>query len=511
MGNINWELTADETKFLSACLKAHNAMESIGVAGAEAGRKTKSLFDEGIKGIGKFAESVIGVGSAMGAVMSVVDQLKREHEHLLAIQKRAADQAQSTGEARAGALLAMPGARAEDAGKMIASIAKSTNASSRDLWQVAGQTWGSRGNMSDRDYEDALRTVARVGTIAPGVDMPALGKGLLTGMGVTGAHPNEMMGWFRSVGGRSKMGIEDAAAVLGPALQTGRLLGTDSKTIGALTAFLSQSGVPMAGRAAPTVTIMEELAKATTAGNGIIPSEGMFGGHPTFAPLKSQGLSGQLAEMQNAWQTLNPEGRELLAAKLPGNAQAKAALRGLVSRDPRSTGIWDTAMKNIRNPAAPENAADLEALFDDIAGGPTEPSRTLTRTGSSLAGQLRGTQTKEALAGAARSVTSQMLETIPTARPWRQMAGYDIGTFFGADPAETAISTLEQTKREVRQANMTPGEFLSGLPGGAGMKRDPTIDKLDELIRAIKEASDGTQKVELKGQIPPPGSHVERN
>jgi hypothetical protein len=497
-------VSGETAQAVQSILAIEEAHRKVAIQAKKVELANEQAAVRGIKGNLDLVGHLAGVVTAYGGVSHIIDEITKKQEHLIELQRRALEYGDKEGAARAGAILRMGGADVNWADQTVKETARKQKISSETLWHTFPEIYGSRGGLDNAALQSALSTTARVGVIAPSADLATFGKGLASLMQATGTDANSTVGWARTVGSRSKMpDVGDVMTNLAPAVAAGGELGWNPQQVATMTTYLSASGVRMSGKSSPVLALMQTLAADKDFQHALVPWNG---------PLKSHGPAA-IGELQALWAGAPPELREKMASKFPGTPLEQSAFRGLISKDPKALALYASADKSIPSPTDPANAASFNAMFAAIGGGPTEGPRKFAAIGESIVEELTATQSKAAFGAAVREKTYKLLGQIPSASPWSQMAGYDIGTALGADPADAAIDVLKQTRRAAVQAGTTAGGFVSDLVQGRAPTTDPVLLKLDEMIAAIEEAAKTPQKVEISGDsrapAARPGAQVE--
>lgn len=465
---VSWNLTADETRFLQGCLKAHNALSKVGDAGRTASTQTRSGFDDALGSVTKFAGALGLITTATGAVVAIANQLKAEYEHLVTRQREAAMAQMAVGESRAAALMNKPAdMNTAWLDSFVKQIAATEQVDQKRLWRVAGNMLSAKGPLSNEAFAQAFRETARVGALAgEGIDLPTLGGGLMDVMRVAGVQSAPQAGgWIKQYGQQARIvDLDKQIRSLIPAISASKAFGWTPEQGAEFTAFLTQMSGDTEGRKSSSgaVGFMEQLDAARTAGGAIIPERGAFG-KLRFKPLQSKGVDA-IKELQDWYASADESLREEFRAKLQGEKKVKGGLLSLIARDPQALAAYAEVQKQITDPKAAGVGENWSGYFKDVAKDPNESVRAVQRA---LATAKEGVQLGDATAmgGVSREGLSDLLGSIPgVSDAYRKIAmlEFELRTSGGQNsPIEAIVGALEK----VRSANAPFEKHKVGLLG----------------------------------------------
>jgi len=465
MGTINWNLTADEEKFLRSCLNASNALKQVGTAGEAAGRKSRSAFSAVTDQAKSFAVAVTGIGSATAALMAVVAKVREEIEHVRAQQRRAGETQVTAGEARARAILNKPASvEAAWLDQLVTATAKTEKVDQARLWGLASQMLSSKGNLSNQQFAAAFRESARVGALAgPELDLPTLGGGIQDVMRVTGlTDPRAAGGWIRQIGQQARVvDLDKQIRSVVPPISTARAYGWTEQQAAQFMAYLTMFSGDTQGRRSSSgaVGFMEQVDSARTKAGAIIPTTTTWG-KAGFRPLKAKGF-GAIAELQE-WYASAPESdREIFRDKLAGEKRTKGGILSLIARDPAALAAFATIQGNITDPRAAGVTGAWESYFADTARGPVEGTRAAKRT-IEAATEAQNMRNPSAAVRMARDKYAEFLGATPGVSAtsiWSTGLDIAAASWGGLNPMDALIEDAER-----RQRQRLPFRRMTGSP-----------------------------------------------
>ena len=414
--NIDWKLRADTRDMLTAIDGLNQRLNRMAGSADKASGKAKGIFSDGAKGITQVAGAIAGITGVAGGVMALVNQLRREYEHLVRMQSAAADRQASVGDLRAAALLNRPaGMSVQWLDKLVADVSRSEKVQQERLWPVVSNMLSAKGDVSDRQFSAILRQVGRLGGVG-GAMTPMdtiAGAALDLQKHVGGGDPRQGLGWLLQIATNARVvDPQKWSAAVPPVLAAAKPAGWSHEQAAEMFAYLSQSAGDVEGRksATGTVNFMQTLMKGRTQSGAFIPARGMDG-RIVHRPLKASGYAA-LTELQD-WYAQAPEDlRTELLAGFQAEAKIKGGLQSLLARDPKALAAYAQAQKAISSPDAPGLAGMWERYFTGIeAGGGADVRKARRIFGASQ--EALDLSNPQAVGGEVRKGLRETLQRIP--------------------------------------------------------------------------------------------------
>jgi len=427
-GEVVFRVTADEAKALRAYqnlidkqARAALGARDLGKASKQGGKSAQSSLASGARAALGFAGAMTGIGSAVGGVMLIVNQLKQEYRHLIEQQSRARWRQMDVGAARVEALRNLP--TGMDAASLERFVVKTAARKGFEMpetraWQVAGSMLSGKGALSQQQFRGAYGEALKYGAVgSESFEAATVGGAIADVMKLTGTSGKGALGFMRQFG--------TAARVVDPALQATALArsGAAAKPMGftveqsaEITAALSQLGGDTEGKVSSTA--FAKLAKLMA---------DLRYKKPIRVGRKSIGLTqtgmGALEEMQGIMQGLTPEEQTAFLTRMQlGKAGGRGAMMQLLTGSEAGTAALATAQQQIGAPG-PASAAAVDEFYANVAKGRHETLRTTRRAMS------KGIETQE-LANVSGGIASELrrVEDYLKATPGISLTETQIGT-----------------------------------------------------------------------------------
>lgn len=396
MGDINLKLDADQYALVSGVLKADDAVKKLITNTTKlgtAGRRSGKQLNEGFKGFLKTAGSIAaGLGIAGGIRQlggAVINQLKREIQHVQQQQARAAGTQMTFGQTRNAMLLnlAAPGKDATRLDRIVSDLSKGKYQAKRTaIMGAMGGPLSGRGNLT----LDQMKGAVKLGLLLEGLADEAAPLGLTAGaiMDVRKLDPRitdkQALGFAMGVGQASRV-TEYAKylSALPPVLASGKAKGFSLKDSATMWAYMTQMGGDTEGTISATGTInfQKALDLSTAEGHGLLPysAADRTGKMVTKWRTTQRGGMFALKEIQDAWGNMTPSQRKLLQVKMGGKAKTQGPIGLLLARDPAAVAAWNAAAGVIADPTSAAAARPVEDYLAAAGGGKYEPLRKLRR------------------------------------------------------------------------------------------------------------------------------------
>jgi len=379
--------------------KLQRQLSKAKTTGKKAGDDTAGALGRAGGEAMRFAAAMTGVGSAVGGVMMIVNQLKREYENLVQRQREAAQTQLSLAQARAGALYQVPSEMRAEAGAIVGRIATRAQVSQAEVWRAYGPAWSAKGPLPMPAFESALGVGMTLrGVIGPEFQAGPFAGGLMDIMRFTGIQQGQRAYGYAGQFGR-------AARIVDPRLQTRALAqalaagvprGFTPERVGELLAYFTQMGADPTGELSTTglINLMTRLEK------DIYPTEGPRG-RVTWGPVPGATGPERLAALQERLRKASPSLRREIFGKIGGEAKVLEAIQGLLLRKPGAMGVLRAAETAITPPTAQGLERAFEQYMADIRQGRVQPVKDVSLALDKFTEEMRRTS-PEALAGAIR-------------------------------------------------------------------------------------------------------------
>ena len=521
MGDVNLKLEADQEALVRGVLKADDAVKDLirnttrlGDAGRRAGRKMDSGFKGFMKTAGKIAAGLGIAGGIQQIGSSVINQLRRELEHVKQQQGRAAMTQMTVGQMEANAILNKP--LDVDAGRLrglVKGLSDKYNVQRTQIWPHMGGILSAKGGLSWKRMAAATREGVRLHAIS-GTDIGMTAGGAMDVMRVVPeATAPQALGYIMGAGQQMRVQtIEEQMNAIVPTIASARGYKFTPEQATEMMAYVTMMTGDKTGRKgmSGTINFMAALAKATTPGGALIPYQtaGPRGRLATkYRPTARAGMAG-LGELQDAWAKMTEPQRAEFTAKLPGQARTKGAFMGLIARDPAAMDAFRAAQAGIGAPGAPGAAAPYEEYYRQAAGGRFET----VRKGSRIFGQtIEELQLKNpyALMGVLREGIAKTTAEIPGRsdladridNAWRNLR-------LGMNQGHMVPSLAADELREMRGEYEWGEKTLYGLHATRpNPEYSPAVDeiirtlieKLDRMADAMEAGRNRPQPVEVIG------------
>ena len=530
MGDVIFRMSADEGKAVQGFLKLNDAQKKVeegfkrtGRASRDAGGHINRSMSSATREAGRFIGAVTGIGGAVGAVAAVAAQLRRELENLQQRQKAAADLQRSVADIRAEVMFNKPGdISAQRVDELVGRLSSQYQVPPQRMYGAVGGLLSAKGGLAWPTFAGGMEQVARLGQVGgPNMDLQTLGGAMLDIMRVTGGtDAGGAYGWLRQFGAASRIvSPQKQARALPPVISAAGGYDWTPEQAAELLAYLTQASGDVMGESSMTgaITFMGNLQKARTQAGALIPQR--IGDKIMYRPLQKRGPAA-LKELQDWAATAPADLRDLLWAKLPGEAKVKGGLQGLIAREPGAIAGYEAAQRAISAPGAPGVGAVGEEYFKAVAAGRGEPVRAVGWAGQSYVEQMQLTS-PEAMAGAVRAEAEKVLTATPGIGAFDRRMGMwktNITTNFGRrDPVEGYIELLrgyqgefQSGQRMGRMAEMSGEEMVMlGLSRRGPRPMEPTERGLDIAERLGKVIDRWERVVERMDQATDPaGGYV---
>jgi len=457
MGTITFKLGGEAAKAVSEYQKIidkqDQAIQKLRQMGQVSDRST-STMSGGIKeaaiSTGKFALQIAGVGSAIGGVMAVAAQLRREYDDLVRKQREAAAEQMTAGQLRGAALLNLPASmQAGEVDRIINEISSRRNVEQKALWGGAGAMLSGKGALSSGQFAGALDVAARLRAYAgEAVDVGVIGGGLQDIMRVTQIKSGmQTFGWARQFGTEARIvnPLEQVLS-LAPAISAAAGAGATPEQVAELLAGMTQTTADITGERSSTAVI--NFLGALT-GKKIFPSEVVRGGKRTmeWGLVPGETFGERMGALRSRWATMSREERAEMEARIGGRAKSRAYLRDVISQSGAGWTNYQAAVAGIRAPEAEGTIAFAEEYFRNVEAGEFEPIRRTGRAFDVAIEKMKLTD-PGALAGVLREKMGALLAARPDISELERreiMAGFEFRSRFGfGDVLGAAEAALER-------------------------------------------------------------------
>jgi len=320
-----------------------------------------------------FAGALTGVGTAAGAIMAIVRQLKAEYEALRARQERAANAQVTLAEARSMATLQRPAEiSAQQLEGMVGRISGASGLTQADVWRGLPGPLSAMGSATPAQFESAMTLGARIRARAgQGFDMGTFVGGTLDIMRATGVQEaRQGLGFVRQFGTAARMeDVQSQVRALAPALTAGMEAGASPEQVAELLAYISQRTADPEGMLSSTAAI--NLMMATQ--KPVVPRT-ILGRQKFFLP-EGATYDERIAALRSAYQGADEATRVQILSKIGGRAKTKGAIMGFLGEAPGAMGELAAAQGRIGAPTAPGLGGLTDQLLSEIEAAPVQTVR----------------------------------------------------------------------------------------------------------------------------------------
>jgi len=470
-------------------------LDGVERASKKAQASTTTDFQKMTAGAAGFATSLIGVSSAAGAALLVLQQMGKEWENNLKRAKEAA-QAQITAAEGMRQLRKsfQPDATlsAEQLEPRLEQVREATNSTSQIVAQVAGEAFSAKGALDNEAAVSAIQTALRVAPRDAGeaTTLAARYLDLMNAGGVDDAR--QVAGFIGQLQANSRVkSISMVGSNLVPAINSLMTMGNTMEEAGEITATLNNLMSDAEGAVSKTAAIQlgNKLAQ-------FVPETKAEDPHGKFKVPQEQidaftaarGTQAQIRVMQD-----NPELRRAFLAKNTFEAEATAPVKSLLAGDEKAVAGFRAVQQGI----APVDAASAVAFENQIEFFNSGRNQPLLDVEQGVDTAIEGKRLAEGTAGIeakARETLAKTLAEIDT--PGLDVmseglvrAEFEARVSAGQNPAAAAARLLRrETDPEVRasrgvsgQAPATPEERALALKAA---------EELDALAPVYKERRD---------------------
>ena len=529
MGTVTWVLEAQEAKAVAGIMKVVDSLskgERATDRMNQAGKKSHATFQDASKSALKFVGAVAGIGSALGSVMLIAAQLRREYEHLKRVQAETAATHMGVGGARGAALYNKPThITAVAAEALVARAAKFGGAKMEDTWRIASTAFSAMGPLKTGDVEKHIGQAALVQRLS-GFEGSTLAGGTMDIQKATGVGAKQSLGWMRQIGQAARVvDLEKQVRSVPPVIMGAKQYGFTPEQGAELFATMTQLSGDVMGRKSSTgtVNLMQTIMAGQTQGGALIPywkKAGMGKARKMgWRTTKAGGMAG-LAELQD-WYAGADEGlRTEFKAKMPGEAKNKGAILGLIARDPQAMAVLAQAQQQIGAPGGAAMGGYVDRYIADVGKGKTEA----VREGSAI--MSRGLERAQldnpnALAGVFREGLQKLAGAYNFSDINTKLAtaSFEWNTNLGSRGVlEAGLTRVEQLRRATgfqtdaeywKDVGVPGGELISGQYGRNAGYRPGANEALNELAAELRALRAEIAKGNIGSSVRPPNSMTE--
>jgi len=382
-----------------------------------------------------FAGALTGVGTAAGAIMGVVRQIKSEIEALRAYQTQAAQTTMTLGEARNNALLNKPpdmSPAAMDA--MVKRIAQESNLTQTAVYGMAGSPMSARGALSSEAFQANVAIGARLSAqLGQGFDANSFTGALLDISRFTGTAGMRTFGWLRQGAIASRVTdptryaknlvrvMGTAAPLKVPAEEAAEVFATATQLLGDPTGDIAKTA---------SATLISGAYKDVLPGPWKPNAKGRM--QPTWT-VPTGTLPERLAQMRQAYAEADREMREKMLTQIGGGVEGAGLIRGMLAGTPEALREYAAARQAIGSPTAPGLRGTGEELFQWFQQSPGSAARDVVLAGD-RANEALTMDEVAAVAAKLREQQDKLLRNLPGLGDLDRKlltAQYEIGTGYG--------------------------------------------------------------------------------
>lgn len=244
--------------------KIENKFAKVGRTGNRSSKQIKSGFDSSLATFGKFAGAITGVGSLVGGVALVTNQLFVELRNLKSLQQTDADKQVEFESALVGAVRNAGGNfKSEEIKAEILELEKDTGVRPAIIANVVSSTLSARGATNKAQAQEAIEGTRAALNFAP--ELNSEDAAILAGSSVdiakkTGFTPEESIGLAQNVGALAHVSKpRDLAQNVAPAMNALLDFNNSAQEAGSLIAAMTQGTNDFTGNMSRTASI--QLAK----------------------------------------------------------------------------------------------------------------------------------------------------------------------------------------------------------------------------------------------------------
>lgn len=265
--NIGITLTANSTSVetalqkLSAGLdKTIDKLNKVEQASKNSTKAMESGLDQAGASALKFVGAITGIGSAVGGILAIANQLKREFDNLVSRQKDAANaqvgfETQLAEAVRNAAGLLSGG----EIKQKTLQIANQVGADQSAVAAALSSTLSAVGPTNKAEAEQAFEATRAAMQFAPemgGTDIAALAGTAVDIAKRTGASPAQAIGFMQNIGGVARVpSLQNLSGNVAPAVMSVNQFGGSMQEAGALVSALTQGMADTEGRISGTAAI----------------------------------------------------------------------------------------------------------------------------------------------------------------------------------------------------------------------------------------------------------------
>lgn len=501
--NIGITLTANSTgveqaleKLARGLDKTIDKLNKMEKASADSSKAAAGGMEQAAGSALKFVGAITGVGSVVGGILAVANQLRREYDNLVSRQKGAAD-TQIGFEAQLAQTVRNAGGKlsGSDVRDMALRLAEGASADPAKAAMVLGSAFSARGVSNKQQAEEVRQSAEAAMKFAP--EMSAEDTAMLAGTAIdimkrTGGNARQAIGLTQLTSGLSRTTTLKGVAenVLPGALQMTELGGGSIETNAALMAALTQGIVDPEGAVSRTagITFAKELRER-------MPNLGS-----TDERIKALQADPKL---QKAFLEGGRFGKKQFSAAEIGRGQAQSSVESLIRGNGTAAESYAEFKSTIGDQALAGQTFDQMMAAVNSVTASSRMSRAFT--GATAQQQITDT------VGGQTSVTREGLKAFLKASGESQFSQdvdsllFEGNSLGGKMPLDIASETLR--KKAGRLRSPAPIGYAGG--GGAGGSFQPiateaeleqakSYDRLAKAIESLavdlKKNTDATQQ-----------------
>lgn len=241
-------------------LKNQRALQRMGQAGEQAGRKTAQGLDKGFASAKQFIGAIAGVTSVVGGMVAMGAQLRREYDNLIQRQKTAADKqvdfagAISQTVRNAGGLLS-----AAEVQSAVGSLSDTTGVGRTKAAQALGAALSARGATRKEQALESVAATRAALKFAP--ELEASGIASLAGVAIDiskreNVSPEAAIGFIQNVGGLARVtDLENLVQNVAPTINNLGNFGFTPAEAGSLVTTITQGTGDFSGAISRTAAL----------------------------------------------------------------------------------------------------------------------------------------------------------------------------------------------------------------------------------------------------------------
>lgn len=208
----------------------------------------------------KFAGAITGIGGAIGGMLAIVNQIKREYDNMVSRQKEAAGTQVGFETQLAEAVRNAAGLlTGEEVKKETLRIAEKTAADPAAVASALSSTLSAVGPTNKAEAQQAFAATEAAMKFAPemsGPDIAALAGTAVDIAKRTGATPEQAIGFMQNIGGVARVpSLQNLSGNVAPAVMSVKQFGGSMEDAGGLVSALTQGMADTEGRISGTAAI----------------------------------------------------------------------------------------------------------------------------------------------------------------------------------------------------------------------------------------------------------------